>query len=229
MSVELGDVIGRALPLGATLAEAGRRAHHRPPRGLHHLRPDQVGAERRHLGVLQHLRRADPGRQDRHQAGAGPGRELDGVRRRADLHASRCATRSSPTARRSPPRTRRSACCASATTRARCGATASRSSTRAEATDDRTLVRQAEARRPRRSWPPWRLPSASVISKKGFETIGPEKPTPRSRSPPAPSSSRSGAAATGSSWRRTRISGRRTGSGSTASSGSRCPTTTPAC
>ena len=43
------------------------------------------------------------------------------------------------------------------------------------------------------------LPNASVLSKKGFETLGPEKPMPKSRSAPAPSPSRNGGAATASS------------------------------
>ena len=53
---------------------------------------------------------------------------------------SRCATRNSPTARPSPPRTPPSRSCASATTRARSGATATRIIDTAEAADDRTLV-----------------------------------------------------------------------------------------
>jgi hypothetical protein len=71
------------------------------------------------------------------------------------------------------------------------------------------------------------FPIASVLSKKGFEALGPEK---YAEAPigSAPSPSRNGGAATASFWLRTRISGRPIVSASMASSGSPCGTTTPA-
>ena len=71
------------------------------------------------------------------------------------------------------------------------------------------------------------FPIASVLSNKGFETLGPEK---YAEAPigSAPSPSRNGGAATASFWLRTRISGRPIVSASMASSGSPCRTTTPA-
>ena len=88
------------------------------------------------------------------------------------------------------------ACCASATTRSRSGRDSYKVIDTAEAADDRTLVVTLEdpvGAVPRRR-SPCRAPRSS--RRPGWRRWA-RRPTPRSRSPRAPSPSRSGAAATG--------------------------------
>ena len=218
------------LTIGAGIAEAagvltiGRRED------FDHLRPDQDRAEHRLLGVLQRLRRADPRRQDRHQAGARPGRELgrssdDGL----TYTLQACATPSSPTARRSPPRTPPSRLLRIRDDEGSLWADQLQRHRHRRGDRRPHARRQAEARRSAPFLSTLAMPGASILSKAGLETLGDGGLRREPRRAPAPSPSRSGGAATASSWRRTRISGRPTESASTASSGSRCPTTTPAC